>query len=317
MKSIYLRWISEETGFIDSKGVSEKVEFFVPLRIISKKVIVFLQSIQIAVLKHWSKLIFQGIAFLAAKINTTLILNQITKLSQSRSVHQYYLPGLFFLQLLQRNLCCLSHIGIFIVNKTDHSALYWGKYRTPKAAQANLKLAKSYRTSAGIPLFAKSIIMPLPGKQIGPGEWNLANATGKHTVIVAVFYNVPEADYVGRKRFAVQYCKQLRDKGLEAYYRHGPAKSFVTIGAFGASAVEKVTEGKKTRIIIHEQRIKEIMKRFPFLAVNGRKEYVVRLDPKTRRQKRVAAKSYPDLIHPKKGTNAEEAFNRTGDSESR
>lgn len=207
--------------------------------------------------------------------------------------------------------------NIFIVNKTNHSALYWGKYRTPKAAQANLKLAKSYHTSAGIPLFAKSIIMPLPGKQIGPGEWNLANATGKHTVIVAVFYNVSEADYVGRKRFAVQYCKQLRDEGFEAYYRHGPAKSFITIGAFGASAVEKVTEGKKTRIIIHEQRIKEIMKRFPFLAVNGRKQYVVKFDPKTRRQKRVASRSYPDLIHPKKGTNAEEAFNRTGDAESR
>jgi len=207
--------------------------------------------------------------------------------------------------------------NIFIVNKTDHSTLYWGRYRTPKDAQANLKLAKSYRTSAGIPLFAKSIIIPLPGKQIGPGEWNLANATGKYTVIVAVFYNVPEADYVGRKRFAVQYCKQLRDEGLEAYYRHGPAKSFVTIGAFGASAVEKVTEGDKIRTVIHEQRINDIMKRFPFLAVNGRKQYVVMFDPKTRRQERVASRSYPDLIHPKKGADAEETFNRTGDAESR
>ncbi len=192
--------------------------------------------------------------------------------------------------------------GLFIVHEASHSTLYWGKYKTPQDAQKNLKKAKEYIAPAKIPVYKQALVIPIPGKQVGPPEWNLNNASGEYSIAVAVFYDVPEENYVGRKQFAVDYCKQLRDEGCEAYYHHGVSRSTVSIGAFPESAVEEIVKDNAVSDLkILDPQITEIMKKFPLLAVNGRQELIKTKDPRTGKIVTSPAKSYLIRI-PKKET---------------
>jgi hypothetical protein len=157
---------------------------------------------------------------------------------------------------------------LFILHKEAHSLLYWGKYKTVEDAQPNLNKAKDYVTPADVKLYAKAIIVPLPGKEdLGPPEWLLDNVPQGYvyTVLVAEFYDVPEADYVGRRHFAVDYCRQLRGQGHAAFYRHDPAGSIVTIGAFGAKAVVFVRKPGKRDPRLVQQEINDLFRNFPKL----------------------------------------------------
>ena len=182
--------------------------------------------------------------------------------------------------------------GVFVIHKGGHSEVFWGRYRTPKAAEANLKTAKKYRTANGIALFAKAIVVPLPGKDTGPAKWNLNNVgeSAYYSLLVAVFRNDPQRNYVGRRRFAVDYCRQLRKGGYEAYFHHGPAVSHVTIGAFGSKAVT-ISKGPRGETMkINDPAIKPLQKDFEFLALNGRSVDEVVRDRRTGKQIRLARK---------------------------
>jgi len=201
--------------------------------------------------------------------------------------------------------------GMFIVHKAEDSELYWGKYATYEAAAKDLKnKAKKYRTKLGVPAYAKAIVVPIPGKDVGPPEWNLLNAKGAYTVVVAVFYNIDTLKYydpksrkyrvekIGyrtRKIDAVEYCRELREKGEEAYFHHGPSQSKVTVGAFADSAVVMVERDGVTKPEIREPRIDAIVRKYKFLAVNGYSEKRSVINPKTGKVERVHAK--PCLVH--------------------
>ena len=191
-----------------------------------------------------------------------------------------------------------KHAGwkyLFVVHRADHSLLYWGRYKALEDARPNLRKAKAYRTPAGIAVYAQAMIVPVPGTEdLGPPEWNLANVTQPYvyTVMRAVFYDVPEANYIGRRRFAVDYCKQLRRQNVEAYYKHDPAQSIVTIGRFGPSAVVEIKRGKKTERVVRDGRIKAVFKRFPHLAVNGRQKMLQMVNAKTGKKQQVPASTY-------------------------
>ena len=159
--------------------------------------------------------------------------------------------------------------GIFLVHKANYSRVCWGRYVSVSAAQKNLKKAKSFRTPSGAAPFAGAIIVPVPGKNPGPPELDLASAHGKFSLLVAVFHDVPEKKYIGRKKFAVKYCKRLREHGYQAYYYHGVANSSVTIGTFPASAIKLTKVGSKTRTTYVDPRVIKLRKDFPHLAVNG------------------------------------------------
>jgi len=163
---------------------------------------------------------------------------------------------------------------LFVIHEADRSALYWGKYPNTKAAQTNLRRAKNYRTPAKVPVFAKALVVMLPGSEVGPRQWNLAYVDGAYTVAIAVFYDVPKDNYFGRKKYAVMYCRQLRQQGKEAYFRHGPARSTVTIGAFPESAIQMVRKGPKTVPVIRDSKINAILAKYPDMAVNGRRRKV-------------------------------------------
>ncbi len=181
---------------------------------------------------------------------------------------------------------------IFIIHKGGHSEVFWGRYRTPKDAEANLKTAKKYRTANGIALFAKAIIVPLPGKETGPAKWNLNNVaeSAYYSLLIAVFRDDPQRNYVGRRRFAVDYCQRLRKGGYEAYFHHGPAISHVTIGAFGKKAVTVKKSPRGETMKINDPAIKSLQKDFEFLALNGRSVDEVIRDKRTGKRIRVARK---------------------------
>ena len=201
---------------------------------------------------------------------------------------------------------------IFLVHKSGQSQVCWGMYRSVSAAQKNLKKAKAYRTSDGAAVFAGAILIPVLGKHVGPPEWDLAGAPGKHSLLVAAFYDVPEEKYVGRKKFAVQYCRRLRENGYEAYYHHGLGSSTVTIGAFPSSSVQQDPSGKKR---ITDPKILELAKEFPHLAVNGnavaRKVY----DARTRTYRSVTRPTYLVRVPRRRRGDAGRSLDSVGDSQ--
>jgi len=186
--------------------------------------------------------------------------------------------------------------GLFTINKASHSELYWGRYLTPARARKNLMTAKAHTTPAGTKPFARAMIMPLPGEDIGPPEWNLKNAPGAYTYLVAVFKDDPERKYIGRKKFAVNYCQRLREGKYEGYFYHGVADSWVTIGTFGPEAVrEEMTPGGRI-VEIMNAGMKAIRDDFPHLAINGTGINELAWDPVNRRMIRIPQKTRPIRI---------------------
>jgi hypothetical protein len=159
--------------------------------------------------------------------------------------------------------------GLFAVHKGGHSELFWGRYDSPEKADKNLKAAKAYRTPGGVPLFAKAMVVPLPGSDIGPKQWRLDGLDAQYSLLVAVFKDVPDRKYLGRRRRAVEYCQRLRDHGYESYFQHGKVVSHVTIGAFGREAVRERKTRRGQTLEILDPRIKKLREDFPELQVNG------------------------------------------------
>ena len=191
-----------------------------------------------------------------------------------------------------------KHAGwknLLVLHKENHSLLYWGRYRTVADAQPNLKKAKAYLTPAKIKVYSKAIVVPMPGTENpGPSEWDLAKTSDKYryTVLRAAFYDVPEADYVGRRQFAVDYCRLLRRKNVPAYFKHDAAQSIVTIGLFDKDAVSVVKSGQKYRQVVRDQRINSVFKQYPYVAVNGRQKLVSSVDAKTGRAVKTPVTTY-------------------------
>ncbi len=188
--------------------------------------------------------------------------------------------------------------GLFVVDKEKTSSLYWGKYKNRKAAMKNLKKAKEFVSpTTGVKIYQRAMVVPLPGKDEGPPEWNLKNAPAgmKWSVKVGVYYDMPDRNYYGRKGEAVEVCRQLRERGEEGYYFHGPVRSGVFIGAFPPSSaymrqvqsVQKKSgdESYKEDFIVNDPRIRRILKDYPDLVVCGAGETTKVYDPKTQQVK--------------------------------
>ena len=177
--------------------------------------------------------------------------------------------------------------GLFVIHKANHSELYWGKYPTWTAAAKNLKTARAWVVPGqSTRPFALATTVPIPGEPIGPPEYELSNARGYWTLLVAIFVDSPEAGLVGRERqrAAVTYCKYLREHGYEAYYRHMSVRSQVTVGAFPEQGVVMELRRGIFVPVVRDPALRKLMAtRDPplnLLAVNGRKRIVTRRDSK-------------------------------------
>lgn len=177
------------------------------------------------------------------------------------------------------------------IAKEGASELQWGKYRSVQAAGADLARARGFKApGSGECIYARAMVVPVPGVKVGPPEWDLQNTpTGIYTVNIAVFFDVPDADYYGRKKLAVEYCRQLRKDGYEAYYFHDVARSAVCIGTFGPESVKRRGKNLAPQYVnpnaeeydVDDPIIENILQKFPKLAVNGREELVRSFDTAT------------------------------------
>jgi hypothetical protein len=187
--------------------------------------------------------------------------------------------------------------GLRVIHKENVSELYWGQYRSPRQAEADLKRAKTFKTTAGYLPYVTAIIIPMPGYDPGPPEWNVKNSKGVYSVVIATFYDVPEANYVGRKKFAVDYCRQLREGGEESYYFHGPSKSTVSIGSFAEDAFRDVYQKNFTwKTEVQDRAVLKVLAKYPYMAVNGRGRRITVPDAVTHELKTLDAPSYPFRI---------------------
>ncbi len=204
-----------------------------------------------------------------------------------------------------------------VITREKSSRVVWGKFRSVEAAQRDLAKAKSFVLISGQRPFAAAVIIPLPSPDIGPPEWKLEGAPGDFTVLVAVFYNVPEQRYVGRKKFAVMYCQQLRDQGELAFYHHGIVRSFVTVGLFGRDAVRSYMDGPVKRTEVIDPKAVSKMAKYPLLAVNGRAERNRSFNPKTGKYISIPQRTRLIGIPGKKGSNDLPTDNRSSYQQSR
>ncbi len=171
----------------------------------------------------------------------------------------------------------------------DHSVLYLDTYEDFADARARLSEIRQITTDNGTQPFIGAIIVPVPGRDVGPDKWNLAHVKhGMYTLLVGKWQNSPDDDFYRRKEWAVRHCKRLRDKGHPAYFYHGQSESLVTVGIFDHRAVEMVQRDGKKRPVIADPRVENLRKsnkQFRYMLVNGHVAYerIAQLDPNTRR----------------------------------
>jgi len=202
-----------------------------------------------------------------------------------------------------------KHTGwepLFLIHAGDHSGLYWGRYDTQAQAEPFLRRAKEYVAPSGESVFRGAILLPLPGRDLGPDQYNLLHAQGAYSVLVAVFQDIPERHYLGRKKRAVELCRKLRQQGKEAYFYHDEVRSGVTIGTFPASAVKTRPVRKRhpqtgDTFIQHVKYIdspemKALVKEYPELLYCGNTEIRTIRDPKTGKLVRKVQGSMPISI---------------------
>jgi hypothetical protein len=132
----------------------------------------------------------------------------------------------------------------YVVHSERESTLFYGFYSTIEKADSasarahdDRKRISEWKDETGERPFATCFLTPItPPTPIAPPEWNLASAPPRAywSVQIAAFKDNPQ-----RKEAAVSMVKQLREKGVEAYYYHGPSTSSVCVGTWPAEALKE------------------------------------------------------------------------------
>jgi hypothetical protein len=137
----------------------------------------------------------------------------------------------------------------YLVHSEGESFLFYGYYKAidPKsgtvAEQADAARAMSDRKSIeaivsreGDKMFPGALLQPIDtADPTAPPEWNLAAAKpGAVWSVQIAAFTMPGK----RKEAAVQAVRELREKGIEAYYWHGPSISSVCVGSWGKDALK-------------------------------------------------------------------------------
>jgi len=193
-----------------------------------------------------------------------------------------------------------------LVHKDSHSELYRGRYVSMRAAEGDLRTARVWRApNVNRCAFPYPRVVLIPGKEIGKPEHNLVNAKGHWTILVALFVDDPDSNFVGRDRQqdAVTYCEWLRNKGYEAYYHHISGRSQVTVGTFPEDAVVmQAHSNPKPDVFLAKQVVRDPKMRMlmgtrqpplHFLVVNRRTEMRVRRVRGSAKPVKTIATSYP------------------------
>lgn len=169
-----------------------------------------------------------------------------------------------------------SEVRVF--EKRDGSAaVYYGTYRrsldpetgrraTPRRLREDLDALKELGTADGRRLFIQAIPVRMPTPDVGPPEWDLRNVRARYSLQIAVFE--PTEEFWQVKQAALDFCRDLRERGYEAYYFHADASSIVTVGAFGPEALLTRADGRRDySLAVKKLQQDELLK---FNLLNGR-----------------------------------------------
>jgi hypothetical protein len=143
----------------------------------------------------------------------------------------------------------------YVVHDEQNSTLFYGFYsnvekseRGSARAHADRKAISEWRDGDERPFAACFFTQITPPNPVAPPEWNLANAPADAawSVQIAAF-----KDDVKRKQAAVDAVRELREKGIIAFYYHGNAVSSVCIGAWPEDALKR-QEMDGSRAVVDE-----------------------------------------------------------------
>lgn len=199
-----------------------------------------------------------------------------------------------------------------VYSDSDGGHVYYGAFRRSFNTQteqetfspdptATLRLIRSLSYDGGRSFpFAGAILEEIPTDDSGPSEWDLAKINGYWTLQVAVFYNTPEM--TRRRQAAVDFCRELRFRGYEAYYYHSMSKSVVTLGAYPEWAVQFREEApvsltgrpaqKRTVVVINDPGLLKLQGEFPDNLENGARILEKTLNQRTGKIERIARPSF-------------------------
>jgi hypothetical protein len=166
--------------------------------------------------------------------------------------------------------------GAWRETTTRGTIVRYGQYATADsaAAQHDLKKIKSIEYEGHLP-FSRSYLALIQGASTAGGSspMNLIHAReflpGQDPVYsLQVGVYEPEkgeqsVDLDDCRKMAEDAARQLRTQGELAFFYHGPNRSMVCIGVFGADAVDPETK-------LYSPEIMALQRRFPNNAFNGR-----------------------------------------------
>ena len=152
-----------------------------------------------------------------------------------------------FARVAQLKSALMSRTGLkdwYVIHNEQDSTLFYGFYSSverskPESARAHadLKLIQNLKDDQGDRMFATSFFSPMVQPDpVAPAEWNLTNSSPKAywSLQISAYRDNPL-----RKQAAVEQVRELRAKGVEAYFYHGQSISSVCIGAWSKEAVKE------------------------------------------------------------------------------
>lgn len=146
---------------------------------------------------------------------------------------------------------------IWVEHSENHSCVFYGNYKLRyfqtkvdgeshvegdviiklnNEIKRDMRYIKTLAFGDKYPFFsARAIAKPI--RDVGPSEWDLRNAKGAYSLHVGITYNTPNLQ--NYKQAAIEWVKDLRRRGHEAYYYHDPDKpqTSICVGTFGEDAV--------------------------------------------------------------------------------
>ena len=212
----------------------------------------------------------------------------------------------------------LSGDRIRVEHDTGESRVYYGRYKlhyveakVEKSSGArgdmivelndeikkDLRFIKQLSLGSDYPFFSARVMQENP-PDVGPHEWDLRNASGVYTLNVGVTYSTRTMKKY--KQAAIEWVRDLRNRGYEAYYYHDPDKpqTSICVGSFGEEAVriqkwvEPNGEARVRRTYTPDVVSLQQKEEFRFNLENGAKVFRSSRDPKTGAMARMPNKSF-------------------------
>jgi len=117
-----------------------------------------------------------------------------------------------------------------------------GQIRFTSEIKRDLDLIRQLAVGAQYP-FLRAVMQRVPSPEVtGPPEWDLRRCPGMFSLQIGIFFDT--ANFHEHREAAVEWVKDLRGRGHEAYYYHDDdtGRSTVTVGSFDQSALVRSNE---------------------------------------------------------------------------